>query len=660
MYKKIAFLCVIIILSSPILSFASYDLYNAEQLSNIKLAMKFAEKQDWNQAYSYANKVKDKTIVTAIHWLKVRQDTSNENFSDIKELLTQVHDWPDARTIRIRAEQSIDLSVSNTKIIEFFAKNPPISSDGKKTKLKAIYNLHGFNNEVISYAKNVWIECNFSKKEEKDFLALYGKYISENDYHKKVDRLFWQDMPNEGIKYIAKINKNYQLVFNARYALINNKSNVEHILKTVPTSYQNDPGLLYDKIIWYERNKEDFNGLVNLMHNIPLDPPYYEKWWKFKSRHIRSLIEKKQYQTAYKLTSNHKNESNSDYAEAEWLAGWIALRYLHKPDSAIIHFKKMYKTVKLPISVAKATYWAGRSVEETGDNQKAKDWYKISALYPTTFYGQLAVIKINEAGEFDLEDFPKITEEDKINFNKNNFARLAFSFSYYRNGGFSRQFIAKAISHAKSKGEMALIANLGLKLKKHDLALEASKHASYKMTSLTKFCYPTLKMNDCGDVEQAFVHALIRQESMFDPNAESSAGALGLMQIMPSTGKMIASAMKTKFNESKLKSDLKYNFKLGVYHLNQLVNQFKGSYILTAASYNAGSHNAKDWIKRFGDPREMNKVEDVIDWIESITFYETRNYVQRVLESTQIYRSVINHYKPHKTTIKADILRNQK
>jgi soluble lytic murein transglycosylase len=557
----------------------------------------------------------------------------------------------------MRVEESMDLAMNNNEIIGWYDKHPPQTSSGTKIYLEALLNKNGLNDKVIKLAKSAWKECNFTEQEERVFIKRFGTYITQNDHYEKVDRLFWIRRFDEANRNIFRLDKEKQKIFRAREALIKNSPKAINLVNDLPKNYRNETGLLYEILIWHEKN-ENYDALNALLDKIPENPPHYHRWWEFKSRQVRTLIENGKYQTAYRLTSIHKNKELSKFAEAEWLAGWIALRYLNDPKLANLHFKNMYKVVKLPISLSRAGYWIGRSEEKLGHQEQAQKWYGIASRHFGTFYGQLSILKLNTDGKFNVMSHTEVVAEDFHNYKKNIYAKLAYIFTFHSNSMLSRQFIAKAIEFSKSKGEMVLISNLGIKIKKYDLALEAAKNASYKMVSITDICYPTINLDGCGKLEDAFVHALIRQESMFNPYAESSAGAVGLMQIMPSTGKDLASAVNTKFDHHKLKNDSKYNVKLGVHYLNQLYSKFRGSYILMAASYNAGENNVKNWIKRFGDPRKMKTVEEVVDWIELITFNETRNYVHRVLESVQIYRTIIDKSGNYKTHLDKDIKRN--
>jgi soluble lytic murein transglycosylase len=190
--------------------------------------------------------------------------------------------------------------------------------------------------------------------------------------------------------------------------------------------------------------------------------------------------------------------------------------------------------------------------------------------------------------------------------------------------------------HARSPAEHVLIARLATDLDRPDLAIAAAKEASYAGVTLLADGYPVTGVPAGGPVERPLVLAMTRQESAFDHDAVSSAGARGMMQLMPATAKRMASLLQMPFSLPRLTTDVHYNLALGSEYLNGLLVDFSGSYVLAIASYNAGPARAHEWMQYFGDPRKADV--DVVDWVESIPISETRNYVQRVLENLQIYR----------------------
>ncbi len=318
------------------------------------------------------------------------------------------------------------------------------------------------------------------------------------------------------------------------------------------------------------------------------------------------------------------------------MAGWIALVYLNEPADAYAHFVRMFATVSYPISVARGAYWAGRAAEGMNDAATAARWYEIAARNPTTFYGQLAIEKRGDAALFRMPQDPKPTPDDLKAFNARDLVLTIRSMGAIGQGTYVKPFFMTLLSRSTSTMEQAMIADLAQQVGRIDLGVRAGKYAARDGLVLVDMSYPTAKFARTGRVEPALLHALSRQESEFNPQAVSPVGARGLMQLMPYTAKRVAGTLSIAYNRDRLTSDMGYNVLLGSNYLQSLVQEFSGSYILAVAAYNAGEANVRNWLRQYGDPR-IGEI-DPVNWIELIPFSETRNYVQRVLESLQVYR----------------------
>jgi soluble lytic murein transglycosylase len=159
--------------------------------------------------------------------------------------------------------------------------------------------------------------------------------------------------------------------------------------------------------------------------------------------------------------------------------------------------------------------------------------------------------------------------------------------------------------------------------------------------ALAEYAFPKIGVPDYRpigpQVHPSLLFSIVKQESAFNQGTISPAKAMGLMQVTPAAGRYIARKFKVGYDQKRLLSDKVYNVQMGAAELGDLLADYRGSYILTFVGYNAGRGRVRDWIKRFGDPRDP-KV-DPVDWVEKIPFSETRNYVQRILENLQVYRA---------------------
>jgi soluble lytic murein transglycosylase len=174
-----------------------------------------------------------------------------------------------------------------------------------------------------------------------------------------------------------------------------------------------------------------------------------------------------------------------------------------------------------------------------------------------------------------------------------------------------------------------------------EVALRLAKNASYAGVPMLDFAFPVLSLPSYAAPGQgpqpALVHALIRQETEFDAQAISSAGARGLMQVMLSAAKTSSKTGGLPYRPNDLLTDTDYNMKLGMIEFQTHYNSWNNSLVLAIAAYNAGPGNVRKWVAANGDP--SRGAVDAIDWIEQIPFGETRNYVERVLENMEVYKN---------------------
>lgn len=347
-------------------------------------------------------------------------------------------------------------------------------------------------------------------------------------------------------------------------------------------------------------------------------------------------------QVAYLLASqNHLSPTDGyDYSEVEWLAGWIALRRLNDPKRAAEHFHRFQGSVGTPISLGRGGYWLGRAYEAMGDSAKAQEWYRAAAVHQTSFYGQLAAEKVGVAGDQGLtsSDLPDWTKSPALR-SDDVLAAVILHYAAEDELAFAMfSTVGQRLQGAAAKGALARLA---LDLGRPHYAVRIAKNAARDGILLYPAYYPVTDLAGYASrVEPALAMAVARQETELNPRAISRAGARGLMQLMPGTAKKVASWIGEPYSADRLLDDWQYNARLGQTYLAQRITDFSGSYVLAAAAYNAGASRVDQWIREFGDPRLHGT--DMIDWMESIPFNETRNYVQRVMEALYVYRTRLN------------------
>ena len=619
--------------------------YNKKDFEIAKKAISEMKKSKWSTSLGIAKKAKDKSIYNFIQWRHLLTKGNQASFYDYKVFIDQNSRYPRIGRLKYLAEHKLSTAkVSPKKIINWFSVDQPLSGYGKMI-LGESFILTGEKNKGAKLIKDGWITADLSKNELRFYRKKFKKYLNADDYIKRADYLAWNSKRWDLKRLLRYLPTDYELLYTARYILMTKGYGVDQAIKNVPTKLKNDAGLNYDRLKW-RRKRGRVDSSLEILLNIKNNKEYLvkpEKWWKEREIISRALIYKKNYETAYKISSNHGMSSGSDFAAAEWLSGWIALSFLKDPLLAKDHFQNFYKNVNYPISTSRGAYWLARTYEKLGNKDQSNKWYKEASKFLTTYYGQLAFLKLNPNGKFELEKDMVVDDKyRKVFFNKE-LVKITYLLDELKNDKYTKFILRHLANDNIPNGSEILAAELATNIERYDFAIQISKISSYQKRFHNKFNYPIIStpktINGRKIPESAFILSIIRQESEFDLSANSHAGAKGLMQLMPYTAKLVSKQAKLPYSKSRLTTDPEYNINLGSHYIAGLILQYDGAYPFAVAAYNAGPNRVKYWKKLNKNPQK--KQIDYVDWVELIKFRETRNYVQRVLENYNVYRYIL-------------------
>src|SRR5207248_6322837 len=359
-------------------------------------------------------------------------------------------------------------------------------------------------------------------------------------------------------------------------------------------------------------------------------------WWGERQLVARQLLATGNADTAYKLAQQHGLTDGSSYTEAEFLTGYIALRYRKDLALALDHFTRIMDRAVTPYGKARAAYWSGRAAEAAGDAASAAKWYSAGAEHMATFYGQLAAHQLGKDAPPRPVPEPQPNAAEQKHFDNEELVRAAKHLFAAGDREHSRNFIMQLADAAKTPVDFAMLASLTEAQGRIDLAISVAKRSIEAGTPLMVHGYPVTPLPSGGTAERSLLFAIVRQESGFATEAMSRVGARGLMQLMPATAAGLASKLQLPYSVDRLTGDSVYNRTLGRSYIETMIDEFGGSYPLAIAAYNAGPGRVRQWLREFGHPRGRDI--SMVDWIEMIPFNETRLYVHRVLENLQIYR----------------------
>lgn len=602
---------------------------------------------DWTEAAILKTKLSDPAAVALTEWFAIRGGIP-VGFDRMMAFQTDNQDWPVTAQLRRKSEEALVAERKpSSQVRAYFAKQPPVTVSGRIALAFAL-KADGIDQEANALIKQVWREDSFGNDTEDRILDRFPGMLSEADHRYRMERHLLKESWGAATRAAGYAGKSYDTLVKARLGVYQGKKKAEKAFAAVPAALRKDASYLFSRAL-YLRRSDKFAEAAALIQQAPRDHEQRvdgDEWWAEQRRITRELLDKGDPKTAYEVASHHAAESPAQQIEAEFHAGWIALRFLDDPEKAGEHFATVAKTASTPISIARIAYWQGRAAEAAGAQADAKLFYERASEKATTYYGQLATDKLGM--KVALRTVDPLPDDERRAFEKLTPVRVVKLLQQIGENELALALYSDLAQNLTDPGHLDALAALASAEKNPRAVLAIGKIATQRGFPLDLHAYPLAgipEFEPVGDeVEPAMVYAIARQESAFNPRAMSSAGARGLMQLMPATAKRTAQRFGVGFDLDRLVEDAAYNAKLGAAHLGELMEDWKGSHILAFASYNAGGGNVMKWIRAYGDPRKPGV--DVVDWIERIPFYETRNYVQRVMENLQVYRQRLNGPAP--------------
>ena len=572
-------------------------------------------------------------------WVAIRSQGAQLGFDRISRFLANYPDWPTQNLLRRRAEEALVAEKQPMPVVRsFFAKQQPITPGGALALAEAMA-ANGQTGQAIDLVRQHWGSTLFKQDLEQRYLASFGEHLRKIDHHKRLERGIFSEDGDVAMRAAQRLGPDEQALARAAMAVFDKTGQADKLISAIPAKTAQDLPALFVKIKNLRRSDrmtEAANQLIQIPHGV--EAREGGLFWAERRLIARKLLDMNQPQLAYKVAAGHSAQSIPDKVEADFTAGWIMLRVLNQPEQALKHFDLAAREAKTPISIARATYWQARAADAMGRN--ASHYYHQAAAHGGTYYGQLARAHIGQSG-LPIQNGPS----GSIHHLTQRIGIQGLATLYAADERVLAQTLVNDLAYSlPDAASLDALAELTTTYGDAAATLSIAKIATQRNLPLGQHAFPLFGIPQQAlgkaPIEQAFVYAITRQESAFDPQATSTAGAKGLMQLMPATAKIEASKVGVDFDAARL-TDPNYNVTLGANHLGRLVENWNGSYILAIASYNAGPGNVKKWIEAFGDPRD-GKI-DPIDWVERIPFTETRNYVQRVLENLQVYRSKLGN-----------------
>jgi soluble lytic murein transglycosylase len=621
------------------------EILNEKDFKLAKEIFELAKKGNWNSALPMVSKVSDREFRDYVNWLYLLQPGNQSTFTDYINFISRNEDYPRIGRLKYLAEHKIIVKNAGPRsVIDWFSQNEPLSGTGK-IKFGEAYLELGNSNMAEDLIKSGWETADLSSSDVKYYISKFKNILTTQDHLKRADYLAWDRQYWDLKRMLPYLPKKERALYNARFILMTNSYGVDKAISDVPDEFKSDLGLEYNRLYWRTRRNR-LEGSLEILRRYHGEETlvYPDKWWDLRENIARDLVYEKKYADAYEVASNHHLYEGANYADAEWLSGWLALSFLNNPKKAIVHFSNFYSNVSYPISAARGAYWLGLAFEANNDIEQSKKFFKEAAIYTNTYYGQLAFAKVKIDEKLELPKEFKTEENYEKEFNKNKFIKIVKLMHELDKTEFSKDIIKFLALLNVEKGSEVLAAKLATEVGRYDYAIQISKDASYERRFINVYNYPVISVpgviNNKVMPPAHLILAIIRQESEFDARANSYVGAQGLMQLMPATAKLVAKNISVPYSRTSLTKDPNYNVKLGTYYFDMLLEDYDGVFPFAIGAYNAGPNRIKAWLQRYGDPNRGQI--NFVDWVELIRFEETRNYVQRVIENINVYKVVLN------------------
>ena len=621
---------------SGVLNAADHDLFTR--------AFDAADRGDWPQARALAGGGQNAMARLIIQWRYLQDRNARAPFAEVDAFLKTYPDWPRRGILLVRAEEAMDPATTPSAVITWYGARNPLSAIGM-IRLGDALIATGKTAWGSKLVRDGWAAGTFEPDVELAIVQKDGAYITPDADRRRLDNLIWTDQVTAARREMARVDDATQRIANARIALRSDPQRGQRAVAELSSDLATDARLAFDRARAARKLGDHDNAQALLLRT-----PFRELLktrpgpvWTELNITAREALQDGKSLAAYQLVSDTGLTTGNEFAEAEFLAGWIALRHLKDARAALPHFAKLADGVSRPISLSRARYWLGRTYEALGDNAKAWKQYDAAADAPDAFYGQLALTRIDATPVLHLTAARVDVMPSAAAFERDDLVRAMRVLADLGAQDLLRAFALRYQEIHPDPGHSKQLAQALTAMGFRDVAVRVAKVTSYDGPTFPNYSYPVISVPDYkgpfAAPEPALVHAIIRQETEFDPESVSRANARGIMQLTLGAARRNAKLAGLPYRPNSLTTDVPYNMQLGMTEVSSYMSNWNNSLIVSAAAYNAGETNARRWIAAFGDPRSPSV--DPVDWIEEITFSETRNYVMRIVENLQVYRNRI-------------------
>ena len=583
-------------------------------------------------------------------WRRLRA-SDGYAFADYARFLAANRGWPGEAALRKAAEKAMRPGENATTVLGFFSAAQPVTGNGW-ARLAEAELASGRATDAQSAARWAWRAADLSAFDESTLFGRFASQLTSADHDARVDALLYARQTSDAQRMLPWASPVRRAGFLARIALQTGAGDADSQYAPLAADVASDAGLMLDRLRLLRARGDEGSvwALLARDHHFIHRPADPERWYDLLAQVARAANANRRYQTAYDVArqtddavapgtdlSKLSYAIRDDYTTLTWIAGVDALRRLGRPADAVLLFDHYSHGGKSLQVMAKGNYWAGRAALQAGRYADATAYWQRAAASPDVFYGQLALERLGQSLPPPPHSAPlPLTDPQRTAFQDNRLLRAIRQLGAEGRHDDQTLFIRALADTDLTATQRQLAAEVAPLIGRPDLAVWIGRSARNNGVSFYDAAtYPIHMFQLSSGRSWSLAHGITRQESSFDRNAISHAGARGMMQLMPGTARDQARKLGVGYDGGRLTSDPSYNVMLGSAYFQHLLDDWGGSVPLAVAAYNAGSGNVGKWVRAYGDPR--TGAVDMLDWIEAIPFDETRGYVQRVLENTVVY-----------------------
>ena len=609
-------------------------------LAAVRQAIDLVRKGKTGEATAIGKTIGDPAAQRLVEWFILRHPDGEANFNRFAAFIADNPHWPSISLFRRRAEVRLWQERSDAATVRRFIAGQATSAKGSFALARVLL-AEGDRDGAARLVREAWRSDELSERAETEAFEAFRDLLTREDHRARMDKRIGAKDFSGASRAARRLGDDDGSIVKACAAVAANATKALDLLDAVATEARQDLGYTLCRINWMVRRDrlEDATRLMLAAAPETMALQDTDEWWRQRRILARKLLDQGNLQAAYQVVRDAAPPANEYYrADFHFMPGWIALRYLNDPATARAHFAHIDDGASNPIVLARANYWRGRAAEAIGANDEMRASYEAAARHPTAYYGQLARARLG----LDKIELRLPLQPDPVNVPAALDELVRAADMLYTLG--ERDVVLYFVTDlAEQSVDVAALAALGeLTGRRNDARamLQIGKAALGRGLALDPYAFPTIGIPSHSpigpQIDRSIIYSVARTESAFDQRDKSAANAVGLMQVTPEAGRDTAKRFGVSYDWERMVSDPVYNTQMGAAELSALLQDYKGSHIMTFAGYNAGRGRVREWVKQRGDPRDPNV--DAIDWVERIPFSETRNYVQRVMENLQVYR----------------------